>query len=198
MARGQQDPVDLELEELDQGLKRLRMAYEQFFLGILKRPPNVLHGRIQKIIVKYANQVLRKTHQKFRFNQLNAKFQVYRQHWGRTIRQIESGTYRAHRFKASLHERERGVISAPGSPPPPGAEFAPPQRALEMDRLYDALVAARRRAGEAGPDPDRAKVSEIVRKQMETLRAKHPGAKLSFRVTVDGKRAKLVASVKKT
>jgi hypothetical protein len=197
MARGQQDPVDEELEELDQGLKRLRVEYDQFFLGILKRPPNVLQGRMQKVIVKYANQVLQKTHQKFRFNQLNSKFQIYRQQWGRTIRQIESGTYRGHRFKANLHERERGMTSAADAPPQPVAEPAPPAKAGPMDQLYDALVAARRRAGEAGPDPDRVKVAELVRKQTAALRAKHPGAKVRFRVAVDGKRAKLVATVKK-
>ena len=197
MARGQQDPVDEELEELDQGLKRLRVEYDQFFLGILKRPPNVLQGRMQKLIVKYANQILQKTHQKFRFNQLNSKFQIYRQQWGRTIRQIESGTYRGHRFKANLHERERGLISAAAAPRQAVAEAAPPAKAGPMDQLYDALVAARRRAGEAGPDPDRAKVAELVRKQTAALRAKHPGAKVRFRVAVDGKRAKLVATVKK-
>ncbi|MBM4335498.1 MAG: hypothetical protein FJ108_06240 [Deltaproteobacteria bacterium] len=195
MARGQQDPIDEELDELDQGLKRLRVEYDQFFLGILKRPPEVLQGRMQKIIVKYANQILRKTHQKFRFNQLNSKFQIYRQQWGRTLRQIESGTYRGHRFKAKLHERERGLGAEPETP---GAEASEPSaKANPMDQLYDALVAARRRAGESGPDPDRAKLGELVRKQTAALRAKHPGAKVRFRVAVDGKRAKLVASVVK-
>ncbi len=197
MARGQQDPVDEELEELDQGLKRLRVEYDQFFLGILKRPPNVLQGRMQKIIVKYANQILRKTHQKFRFNQLNSKFQIYRQQWGRTIRQIESGTYRGHRFKANLHERERGVGSTAAAVPSAATEPVPPAKATAIDQLYDALLAARRRAGETGPDPDRAKVSALIRKQTAALHAKHPGAKVRFRVAVDGNRAKLVATVKK-
>lgn len=197
MARGQQDPVDEELDELDQGLKRLRVEYDQFFLGILKRPPEVLQGRMQKIIVKYSNQILRKTHQKFRFNQLNSKFQIYRQQWGRTIRQIESGTYRGHRFKAKLHERERGLIPDAETPRAEASEPAPAAKASPMDQLYDALVAARRRAGESGPDPDRAKLGELVRKQTAALRAKHPGAKVRFRVAVDGKRAKLVASVVK-
>jgi len=201
MARGQQDPVDEELDELDQGLKRLRVEYDQFFLGILKRPPEVLQGRMQKIIVKYANQNLRKTHQKFRFNQLNSKYQIYRQQWGRTMRQIESGTYRGHRFKARLHERERGVaaesdatltaVKAPSGKPDKPAKPGP------IDQLYDALLAARKRAGESGPDPDRAKLSDLVKKQTAALRAKHPGAKVRFRVAVDGKRAKLVASVVK-
>ena len=197
MARGRQDPIDEELEELDQGLKRLRVEYDQFFLGIIKRPPNVLQGRMQKIIVKFSNQILNKTHQKFRFNQLNSKFQIYRQQWGRTIRQIEAGTYRGHRFKANLHERERQMLAKTHAPvaetdtPPPTTKSAP------MDQLYDALLAARRRAGESGPDPDRKKVGDLVRKQTAALRAKHPGAKVRFRVAVDGKRAKLVASVVK-
>jgi len=198
MARGQQDPVDEELEELDQGLKRLRVEYDQYFLGILKRPPEVLQGRMQKIIVKYSNQILRKTHQKFRFNQLNSKFQIYRQQWGRTLRQIESGTYRGHRFKAKLHERERQMKQADADATPMSVAAPPPAgKPGPIDQLYDALLAARRRAGESGPEPDRAKLSEIVKKQTAALRAKHPGAKVRFRVAVDGNRAKLVASVVK-
>jgi hypothetical protein len=152
---------------------------------------------MQKLIVKYANQTLRKTHQKFRFNQLNSKFQIYRQQWGRTMRQIESGTYRGHRFKANLHDRERGLTPTADAAADTPAEAAPPAKARAIDQLYDALLAARRRAGESGPDPDRAKLGELVRKQTAALRAKHPGAKVRFRVAVDGKRAKLVASVVK-
>ena len=202
MRRGQQDPVDEELDDLDQSIKRLRVEYDQFFLGILKRPPSVLQGRVQKVIVKYSNEQLRKTHQKFRFNQLNSKYQIYRQQWGRTIRQIESGTYKGHRFKANLHERERGLADGEAQTPLREADApvdtpAPTTKSGPMDQLYAALLAARRKAGESGPAPDRAKVSELVKKQTAALRAKHPGAKVRFRVAVDGKRAKLVASVVK-
>ena len=152
---------------------------------------------MQKIIVKFSNQILPKTHQKFRFNQLNSKYQIYRQQWGRTIRQIESGTYRGHRFKANLHERERKLTCAATAPPAVESETPKPAKAAPMDQLYDALVAARKRAGESGPDPDRAKLFELVRKQTAALREKHPGAKVRFRVAVDGSRAKLVASIVK-
>ena len=66
-----------------------------------------------------------------------------------------------------------------------------------MDKLFDAFVAARKRAGDAGPAPDRAKLSEIVKKQTAALKQKHPGAKVKFRVAIEGKKAKLVASVVK-
>jgi hypothetical protein len=114
---------------------------------------------------------------------------------------IESGTYRGHRFKAKLHERERGLASESDATlapvKPPAGKSGPPAKAGPMARLYDALLAARKRAGESGPDPDRAKLSELVKKQTAALRAKHPGAKVRFRVAVDGKRAKLVASIVK-
>jgi len=202
MARGQQDPVDEDLDELDNNLKSLRVQYDQYFLGILKRPPEVLQGRVQKIIVKYANQNLRKTHQKFRFNQLNSKFQIFRQQWGRTLRQIEMGTYKGHRFKAKLHEEERArtVAAARADETPTPVTIAPltsAAKATPIDRLYDALVAARKRAGDSGPAPDRAKLAEAVKKQTQALKAKHPGAKVKFKVAVEGNKAKLVASVVK-
>jgi hypothetical protein len=198
MARGQQDEIDEELDELDHSLKRLRVEYDQYFLGILKRPPEVLQGRVLKVIVKYANTKLRKTHHKFRFNQLNSKFQIYRQQWGRVLRQIEAGTYKGHLFRAKLHERERGISD---ETPRPSAMQAPPEptaRPGAIDKLFDALVAARKRAGDSGPAPDRAKLNEIVKKQTAALKQKHPGAKVKFRVAIEGNKAKLVASVVKS
>jgi len=194
MARGHQDEIDEELDELEHNLKRLRVEYDQYFLGILKRPPEVLQGRVQKVIVKYANQNLRKTHHKFRFNQLNSKFQIHRQQWGRTLRQIEQGTYKGHLFRAKLHERERGITDAT---PHPVSAPEPTARPGAIDKLFDALVAARKRAGDSGPAPDRAKLSEIVKKQTAALKEKHPGAKVKFRVAIEGNKAKLVASVVK-
>ena len=192
--RGQQDEIDEELDELDYNLKRLRVEYDQFFLGILKRPPEVLQGRVTKVIVKYANTKLRKTHHKFRFNQMNSKFQIYRQQWGRTMRQIEAGTYKGHLFRAKLHERERGVSDAT---PHPAAAPPPTARPGAIDKLFEALVSARRKAGDSSPAPDRAKLDEIVKKQTAALKQKHPGAKVKFRVAIEGNKAKLVASVVK-
>ena len=194
--RGQQDEIDEELDELDNNLKRLRVEYDQYFLGILKRPPEVLQGRVQKVIVKYANQTLRKTHHKFRFNQLNSKFQIHRQQWGRTLRQIEQGTYKGHLFRAKLHERERGISDA--TPNPAMAAPPPQDRPGAIDKLFDAFTAARKRAGDSSAAPDRAKLAELVKKQTAALKAKHPNAKVKFRVAIEGNKAKLVASVVKS
>ena len=102
MRSGAQNEIDELLEELEQNLKRLRMEYEQFFMGAMKREPQVLRGKVQKVVTRMLNEPPLKARQKFRFNSLNARFQVFRQLWGRTLREIESGTYKRDRFMAKV------------------------------------------------------------------------------------------------
>lgn len=184
------EELDEELKELEQNLKRLRIEYEQFFLGNMKREPIGLRAKVQKSITRLVNEPPRNSAQKFRFNTLNSRFQVYRQLWGRTLREIESGTYKPHRFRMRPPEAETG--------PEPGRDSAPgagPRSSF--DKLYDALVVARRQTGESGPAIGPDGLRQVVRKQMEAIRERYgPGAKVRFKVVVEDNRAKVKASVK--
>ena len=82
MRRGKSDEVDEQLNELDQNIKRLRIEYDQYFMGTMKRPPQVLQGKVQKTVAFLSNKMPRNTAQKFRFNQLNSNYQMYRQQLG--------------------------------------------------------------------------------------------------------------------
>jgi hypothetical protein len=181
--------VDEALDELDQNIKRLRIEYDQHFAGVLKRPPSLLQGRVQKVIQEFSAQPPRSTRQKFRFNQLNSRYQVFRQQWGRTLRQIEDGAYRPHRFRAVLHEQEPG---APAAPPAKDAA----QSGKGIDALYGALLRAKEKLGD-GSAPDRAKLEEMVRRQTAEIRAKHGDAKIRFKVVTENGRAKVKATVSK-
>jgi len=178
--------VDEALDELDQDLKRLRIEYDQHFAGVLKRPPSLLQGRVQKVIQHFSGQPPRSTRQKFRFNQLNSRYQVFRQQWGRTLRQIEDGVYRPHRFRAILHEHE---AEAPPAAPAPKSRNA-------LDALYGALLRAKEKLGD-GNAPDRAKLEDLVRRQTAEIRAKHGDAKIRFKVVTENGRAKVKATVSK-
>lgn len=185
------DQVDIDeaLDELDQNLKRLRIEYEQHFVGTLKRPPTMLQGQVQKVILQFSAQPPRSTRQKFRFNQLNARYQVFRQQWGRTLRQIEEGTYKPHRFRV---KRQEAGDPVPASPPPADAK-AP----KGIEALYGALLRAHEKLGEGRGAPDRAKLEEMVRRQTAEIRAKHADAKIRFKVVTENGRAKVKATVSK-
>jgi hypothetical protein len=184
------DQVDIDeaLDELDQNIKRLRVEYEQYFHGALKREPSLLQGRVQKVIQQFSAEPPRSTRQKFRFNQLNSRYQVFRQQWGRTLRQIEEGTYKAHVFRARLHESE-------AAPPPSAPRPAPAAQNKGIDALHSALVRAHEKLG--GAAPGRAKLEELVRRQTAEIRAKHPDAKIRFKVVTENGRPKVKATVSK-
>jgi hypothetical protein len=184
------EDIDLALDELDQNIKRLRIEYDQHFAGTLRRPPTLLQGQVQKVIQRFSAEAPRSTRQKFRFNQLNSRYQVFRQQWGRTLRQMEEGTYKPHRFKVKLHEQE----PVPEKPPAPVVGEPKPSRGL--DALYGALVRAKEKLGEKGA-PDRARLEELVRRQTAEIRARHGDAKIKFKVVTENGRAKVKATVTK-
>ena len=191
--RSEREELDEDLNELDKNIKRLRIEYEQYFLGNMKRPPNALQGKVQKVILRFANSPPLNTGYRFRFNQLNARFQMFRQQWGRTMREIEAGTYKRHRFKADLREQ-----SLPVKPPPEQkqSERRTRQRGGDpLDKLADALNAARRKTGEHASPVDRTRLANSVRKQTAALRKQYGDAKIRFKVVIEDNKAKLKASV---
>ncbi len=193
MRRSQDQVEDIEedLKELDQFITRLRVAYEQYFAGVLKREPYDLQAKAQKIITRFMNQPPRKSGYKFRFNQLNAKYQVYRQLWGRTVRQIEAGTYRPHLFRSKKNEQSPAETSS-------SARKAPASKAASgIQGLHNALAAARKKTGEKGAELSPEKLARIVRQQTEALRKQHGKGKVRFRVVIENNRAKLKASMSK-
>jgi len=182
------EDVEQTLSELEHHIQRLKIEYDQYFMGALRREPTLLRGKIQRTLTKYTNEPPRNTLQKFRFNQLMAKFQSYRSMWGRSLREIEAGTYKRHRFKAQLHESE----AAEEKPPEKGPAQSGPS---PVDKLYDALADARKRTGESAP-LDREKLAALVQQQTAALRKKHGAARIGFKVVIEGKKAKLRATVK--
>jgi hypothetical protein len=189
-ARGQSDEVEEALRDLEEYLSRLRVAYEQYFAGALKREPQDLRARVQRIVTRFVNDAPRNSGQKFRFNQLNARYQAYRQLWGRILREIEAGTYRPHRFRAALHTRE---------PTAPAAEHAETgaQESSEAEKLAQALATARGMTGE-DTEASSEKLVKLVRKQIGAIRERYGEAKVRFKVVIEDNRAKLKASVPKS
>lgn len=184
--------IDEDLVELETKIQRLKIEYDQYFLGAMKREPILLRGEVQRLITKYVNEPPINARQKFKFNTLCSRFQAYRTLWGRTMREIEAGTYRRHRFRAELHhaEQERAHEAPADGDARPGGAASGEAPKWPVDRIYAGLLAARRKTGEMG-ELNRAKFEEAVHRQTEALRQKHPGAKISFRIVVEDNKAKL-------
>ena len=129
------------LETLDKTLDRVKVLYEQYFLGIQKQPPSHLHLEVERKIRELAQIQIRNTGLRYRYATLTQKFGSYNSYWRRTLRQIENGTY-----ARNLHKVGRQAVKT-GEEIPEEILAAMPKRMREQVRRdrEAALALARRR-----------------------------------------------------
>jgi len=180
------EEIDEMLDDFELNMKRLKIEYEQYFKGALKREPFQLLGRVQKTISKFASDPPRRVAQKFRFNSLVARFQTYRQLWGRTLRELESGKHKSQLFRA------QNVTPAEQ----PKREKT--QKKSAIDQLTEALIDARRKNGEDTRSVSKKRIAAMVKQQSAAIAAKYGSdVKVAFRVVVEDGKAKVKANVKR-
>lgn len=99
---GDEQPLDIEtlLAELANKVERVKVLYEQYFMGIEKIEPQVARKDIQRTMLFLQQQYIRNTGLRFKFNTLLQKWNIYITYWNRVLREIEAGTYTRHLAKA--------------------------------------------------------------------------------------------------
>jgi hypothetical protein len=102
-------PLDARLEELERKFDRLRGLYESFFMGVERQPPNVPRRELNRLMVELQQNPITNAGLRFRFQSLTQKWVLYTTYWNRTMREIESGTYRRDVAKAQRHLAKGGA-----------------------------------------------------------------------------------------
>src|SRR5687768_16619635 len=91
--------------DLEESTEVLRVHYEHYFLGLVRKEPNKERDLLKAEILRLKSSFLRNTGVKFRVMSLHNKFLSYERMWQRTVREIEEGIYRRDIFKARLHKK---------------------------------------------------------------------------------------------
>ncbi|MBM4280756.1 MAG: hypothetical protein FJ137_08345 [Deltaproteobacteria bacterium] len=98
-----------ELDDLEKSAETIRRDFDQFFAGSQKRPPTAAQAQLAGVMRKIKEEELKEwnTQDRFRFNQIHARFVSMERMWARTLKQIEDGTYKRDKFKvAQMKKRE--------------------------------------------------------------------------------------------
>ena len=121
------------LDDLGHRIERVKVLYEQYFMGIEKIEPQVARKDIARSMLILQQQYIRNTGLRFRFNTMLQKWNIYTTYWNRILREIENGTYTRHVQKAARRAQSEGR-SLP-------RELLPPQQRGEVDeemqRIHD-------------------------------------------------------------
>jgi len=93
------DEIQIQLDELDSRLDRLRALYEQYYVGIEKTEPFVQKKDVERRFQALRKVQLRNTATRFRFQTLVQKYTTYLTYWQRISRQVEEGTHLRNRTR---------------------------------------------------------------------------------------------------
>ena len=96
------------LKELENKVERLKVLYEQYFMGIEKMEPQVARKEVTRTMLSLQQTYIRNTALRFKFNTMLQKWQIYVTYWNRVLREIENGTYVRHLQKAKRKAEREG------------------------------------------------------------------------------------------
>ncbi len=94
---------------LDQSIDKLRVVYEQYFLGLERFEPAQLRKAVQAELRLLKDNPPKNTAMKFLLFRMETKFRTYEQYWSRVLREIEDGVYERQLQRMKRRLREEGL-----------------------------------------------------------------------------------------
>ncbi len=158
--------TDEELNVLETQLRRLKIEYEVFFSNPTKRPPTDIEWKVLSLLRKFSDGGRMNFSQRYRYNEMAQRYAVYSDLWRKKSRIREEGYRRPQdallsvqgvRISEDEHKPQHqayglshaAAASASASEPQPFTLHSVDQTEREqVERLYNTLVAAKKKAGE--------------------------------------------------
>jgi len=97
------------LNLLDSSIDKLRVVYEQFFLGLERFEPVQLRKNIQLELRLLKENPPNNTALKFLLARMETKYRTYEQYWNRVLREIEDGVYERQLQRMRRRLRDEGI-----------------------------------------------------------------------------------------
>jgi hypothetical protein len=177
--------IEKAIGKLEGAIRDLKLQYELFFKGEIRRAPFSERQRLHQMVIKLQAMHMTNTQVKFKVKTLASSFLSQCRFWDRIMLQIENGTYRPDRFKAEYRESTRDEKIAEKAATPPKTDI----NERNLRNLYHQFIEARRSTGESTKVSFDA-FSNSIEKQKPALE-KRLGRDAGFKVVVEGGKTKL-------
>lgn len=124
--------IEARISQFEKQLDRLYRQFEQYFVGVEKRPPHQGRRDIMRMYRELEQMPMVRTDLKFRFRGLSQRLTTYKVYWTRVEREIENGTYHRDVARAKARQKKREAYDsdaaleqdAPDLDAPPGGQAA--------------------------------------------------------------------------
>jgi hypothetical protein len=209
--------TDEELNVLETQLRRLKIEYEVYFSNPTKRPPTDIEWKVLSLLRKFSDGGRMSFSQRFRYNEMAQRYAIYSDLWRKKSRIREEGYRRPQdallavqgvRPEAEEHKAHHnpvyglshaaaaaGDASAVSSQPFTLHSAADKTEHEQVERLYNTLVAAKKKAGE-NVSGNLDSFSTFVQKKTQEIRKQYGCQDVEFSVELNEGHVKLKAKAK--
>lgn len=204
-----------ELNLLDSQLRRLKIEYEIYFSNPTKKPPSDIEWKVLSLLRKFSDGGRMNFSQRFRYNEMAQRYAIYSDLWRKKSRIREEGYRRPQDALLSIqgvrpedehkpqHHTVYGVSHAAAAAASP-AEATSQSFTLhsvdkseheQLERLYNTLVAAKKKAGEK-VSGDFDSFTVFVQKKTQEIRTQYHCDNVEYSVELANGHVKLKAKAK--
>jgi len=207
--------TDEELNVLDTQLRRLKIEYEIFFSNPQKRPPTDVEWKVLSMLRKFSDGGRMNFSQRYRYNEMAQRYAIYSDLWRKKSRIREEGYRRPQdallsvqgvrvaedEHKAAHHPvygvSHAAAAAAAGTNSSPHFTLHSVDQAEheQVERLYNTLVAAKRKAGE-NVSGNIDSFTTFVQKKTEQIRKQYHCENVEYSVEIANGHVKLKAKAK--
>jgi hypothetical protein len=185
--------VDEQINQFADLLRKLTVEYDIFFSGGRKLPPTNMRFKVDSLVKRLLEEPMSFS-QKFRYNQLVAKYSLYRDLWRRNIQEKEEGGgFRSEHEMRQLLQPQRGAVGTEELPPDrltivirdPVAEVS------KIGELYRNMQQMRSRFGEKPLELNLEQFVGLVQQKSSEIGAGRAGNGVEFIVYRDANQKRI-------
>lgn len=172
--------IEEQLKRLEEDIRRLKIEFDVYFNGGTKRAPYDTKMRVEAHIKRLADDRSLTFAQRYYYNSLGARYAAFRDMWRRTMQGREEGRDAGAAARASARAdavssvERTSFICADGH-----------KDVKTVKDLYEALVEAKRKCGEATEDLSFPRFHRLIAAKTDNLK-EHLGCdRVLFSVDVD-------------
>jgi hypothetical protein len=177
--------IDEQLNRLDDEIRKLKIEYDIYFNGGSAKPPYDSKYRVETMIKRIFELRGMTFGQRFKYNSLVARYNVYKELWRRNIKEREE------------IGRPREVEAVKEFTPSTIRCSSPADEPEKVRELFDSLVSAKRSCGDSVQGLSYERFQQMIQAQVRQIKDKLGCSAIDFTVEVNDGAVKFKAKASK-
>ena len=192
-SRDDQPTPEEQLAHLEDDIRRLKIEFDIYFNGGLKRPPYDTKNRVETQIKRLGDDRTLTFAQRYHYNTLASRYTAFRELWRRMLQGREEGRDPAAMARAATRTTSQEKTES--------ATFVCDDAHKDVQTiksLYDALIEAKRKCGEPTDDLSFPRFHHLIATKTDNIKDKLGCERVRFSIDTEGGQVNFKAKAEKS